>query len=675
MFLGPGGSGKSSLLDGLMNQPLRPDESTALADTWHIKYQWVEAADAAEDAWKAVTEEDEMQEIAALSRLVVSEAAYIENWAKAQAVLEFMPVLAKETTLHVLHANQKYAKRAAQIHEVVTQSVTDKALLSNSHPEVVMHIWDCGGQPVFLDILSAFLTKRTMFLLLFDASLPLNSKYQEIWRSKGKKYPGKEQNITILQLMIQWMKLIHGSLVAKNEKGTDDKETKQGETTQDEANVERGQPSLLYQCPRMMIIGTHGDVPSKQQQDEVLKQLSASCEDMPFQDILECKLIVDNTTAGKKEKQDPHYRDIRRMIYDFTQSLTTPTPIAWVAFRKVLQNTVGDSPVLSYEEVIPIAEKCGIPKEAILSVLHFYHQLGVFLHYTKIELLSTTIIARPQWLIQQLCKLLMPDMFGSRPERLTRLWKILEGKGVLLECLYRQIWLKCELKEGAQALVDLLEYFDLAKEINSIPRELQQYKGRQYFVPCMLKARSQEGSMKSTTGPPQRNIREAETLHITFITGCIPPGFFVRLAARMINSERCTLSFERGMYRDSITFRFGELDRVTISEPKFLESVQVNFIRVARRERLAIHFAASCLAFRKELSTMCEKALSWFPSIEKDLAFRCSCSEHAGEHFAIINDDTHRESHVFCHFDTQCRMNSGHKYWLQPSPFTPQVST
>ena len=71
MFLGVGGSGKSSLLDGLMNIPMRVAESTALADTLSIKYHWVEAADAAEDAWKVHTDEDEVKELATLSRKVV----------------------------------------------------------------------------------------------------------------------------------------------------------------------------------------------------------------------------------------------------------------------------------------------------------------------------------------------------------------------------------------------------------------------------------------------------------------------------------------------------------------------------------------------------------------------------------------------------------------------------
>ena len=140
----------------------------------------------------------------------------------------------------------------------------------------------------------------------------------------------------------------------------------------------------------------------------------------------------------------------------------------------------------------------------------------------------------------------------------------------------------------------------------------------------------------------------------------------------MTKSEKCMPIFERGIFRDSITFHFGEVDRVTISESKSLVSVQVDFVRVAESN---ISFADSCVAFRRQLSTTCKKALCWLPSIEYDFAFRCSCSERAGEHFAIINDTMHRGSQVFCHRDRLYKMNSEHKYWLPSAQLTVEVNT
>ena len=42
--------------------------------------------------------------------------------------------------------------------------------------EVLLHVWNCGGQPVFLEVLPLFLTSRTMFVIMFDASKYLHDK-------------------------------------------------------------------------------------------------------------------------------------------------------------------------------------------------------------------------------------------------------------------------------------------------------------------------------------------------------------------------------------------------------------------------------------------------------------------------------------------------------------------
>ena len=712
VFLGPGGSGKSSLLDGLMDQPLRLAESTALVDILNITYHWVEAADAAEDAWRLRAGEDDVQELASLCHFATKDKIERPQGAAAG-------VIAPVHTASASFSDQ-VAKKAAHIQQDVTESVVEKAWRMQQEqqkqqqklqqrqkplklflqpqqqeqhhlqqeqqqeppstgPEVMMRIWDCGGQPIFLDILSTFLTSRTMFLLVFDASQPLSNKCQENWRHKGQTYHGKEHNITFLQLMVQWMRLIHASLVAKNEMGTATMETTHSEATQSEATADRRQPITLPPCPRIMIVGTHGDRVSSEGAQKVLKEIESSCNERGFQDIVIDKLIIDNTTAGKGRNEDPGYRRIRKKIHEFTHSLTAPTPLAWVSFRKVVQKAAADSPVLSYEQVTTIADTCGIDKSKVPSVLHFYHQLGVYLHYKKIESLSSTIIAEPRWLIKQLCKLLMPEWYHPRPENLATLWQWLDGKGVLLEPLYQDLWGDCGLTGGAQALVDLLEHFDLAKKIDnsSVPREMQRYEGCKYFVPCMLKARLQEGPDQETDqmiGQPQELIREAATLHLTFNTGYIPPGFFVRLAVQMSKSEKCTPIFEKSVYRDSITFRYGEVDRVTITESKSLVSVHVDFICGDKRTHLISRFADSCVAFRYELYVMCMKVIHWFASIELDFAFKCNCSTDAGEHFAVINNSMNTDSKIICCQNREFQMNPEHKYWLPPAQHTLQVS-
>ena len=708
MFLGVGGSGKSSLLDGLMNIPMRVAESTALAETMSIKYHWVEAADAVEDVWKIRTEEDEIKELATLSQKIVEgkgggskgAGSYIRDWAMAPAVGVFAVAGGSVAAPHGMVSDKWYADKASRIQSDVSKSVYDKAMQQDQkasatqNPEVVMHIWDCGGQPVFLDIISAFLTSRTMFLLLFDASADLNSKYQESWRHKGLTIPGRKQNISHIQLMKQWMQLIHASLVTKDKGSLCKSLVAQNEMGRQPPKMEASgsqpkQTTLLPPYPKVMMVGTRGDkVQSKKQ---VLKLLHSACEGASFVDLIIDELIIDNTTAGKGQREDPGYKRIRKQIHDFAQSLTVPTPLAWVSFRKVVQKAVSNNPILSYSKVVTIAESCGIPETVVPSVLQFYHQLGVFLHYATIQSLSNVIIVEPQWLIQQLCKLLMPEWYSTRPRHMARFWKWLEEKGVLLEQLYQEIWRDCGLEGGAQGLADLLEHFDLAHKISQCPREMQHYDGKKYFVPCMLKARPDDGpdrEAEEMTGQPQEVFRRAATLHIMFNTGYVPPGFFVRLAAKMTKNKSCTPILERNVYRNSIQFEYGKIDQVTLAESNSLFSIQVDVIRVSTRTHDIDRFTDSCLSLRNELFTMCNEVLHWLPSIELDFAFKCNCPHNDTEHFVYLEmgevqkqrynivplnifdplTQKHQESPMICQYSKKHKITSEYKCWLFSTP-------
>ena len=682
MFLGAGGSGKSSVLDGLMNKPLRTAESTALADTLNIWYHWVEAADAAEDAWKCADEEDELKQLALLSDQVVAineegdGDGGKEKTPVAQAEKVFKPNL-ENAGINLCDGvtDPKYLQLATQFQNEITQEVIQRAQQqgrgshSDKNGEVILRIWDCGGQQVFLDILSAFLTPHTMFIQVFNASQPLNSNYVESWRHEGQTYAGKEQDFTILQLMMQWMQLIHVSLVEKKEG------TLTNEDSQDGVPSSK-QQKCLPEFPKIIIVGTHGDqIKSKEEELQVVNELESSCIGKAFNEIILNQIIVvDNTKAGKGKDEDPGYKEVRKEVRKFANSLCTQTPIAWVSFRKVLKKCVGSKPVLSYEQIVPIAKECGISESVVPSVLHFYHEMGVFLHYISIKSLSQTVIVEPQWLIQQLCKLLMPEWYSRRPDGTKNLWQYLHKYGILVEPLYCKLWDDCGLSGGAQAIVDLLDHFDLAKKIMSVPKEVQRHFGPKYFIPCMLKNLSQEDIQTKKKVHLQYLIKQAATLHIMFTTKYVPPGFFVRLAAHLTKSKKCRPLFESGTYRNCISFYYNEIDRVMISESISGLSIQADMIRVDERETLLNRFSDSCFAFRNELSTICSDVLHWLQSVEFDFAFKCSCSTTNVEHFAVINDKMHQSSHVPCCEGGVCKFKSEHKLWLQEAPLTLQVN-
>ena len=659
MFLGEGGSGKSSLLDGLMNNPFRDADSTALADTRSVSYQWMEAADGAENAWIPHGEEDQVKALAAQARQVVS-----DKKPSGQSAVKLFDVGGKSLALpKEVISDTTYAEEASEIQASVFEEITDRALFSiytNKTPDVVMNIWDCGGQPVFLDIIPAFLTSRTMFLLLFNASQNLDNMYKEIWRHGGKSFPGREQNVSRRQLMTQWMQLIYASLVAKDE------------VSQYSQSKAPSTPAVLPKFPRAMIIGTHGDQISSERVEAVLQSLKSTFNDAAFRELIVDRMVVDNTTSGRGELEDPGYKKIRSKIHDFAQSLIVPTPLAWGAFRKTMQKATAKSPILTYGQSCIIAEQCGISEDKVPSVLHFYHQLGAMLHYSTIPSLAQNVITEPKWLIKQLQKLLMPDWYCQRPEYLLRMWKWLEERGVLIEEFYQEIWRDCGLEGGAQSLADLLEHFDLAKKISQCPRDMQQYTGMKYFMPCMLKAQPKSSKAEMSVAELE-SIRITSTLHIVFKMGYVPPGFFVRVVARMTGNKQYTPLLDKVVYRDSITFQYNGIDRVTIVES--LQSIQIKVRRVSMRTSSYNHFGESCVSLQKELFEMCKEVLHWLPFVEFDFAFMCTCSDEQTEHFAILKPDCSQDTTLFCTRDRECKMSQQDKFWLPlPALMQPHVS-
>ena len=629
-----------------MNNPFRDADSTALVDTRSVSYQWIQSVNA-HDAWKPHSEKDDVVMLAAQShefmkgRMQSKQTSKVKLFDMAGKSLDHL----KEVV-----SDSKFTEKASEIQASVFEEVISQALQPQhtKSPDVVLNIWDCGGQPVFLDIISAFLTSRTMFLLLFDASLNLDGMYKEMWRHGGKSFLGREQNVTRRQLMMQWMQLIYTSLVAKDEVSQ--------YCQQSEASSAR---AILPECPKSMIIGTHGDKIRSKKAKSVLQSLKSTCDDASFSELILDMMIVDNTTAGRGVREDPGYKRIRENIHKFAQSLVIPTPIAWGAFRKAMQKAAATSPILTYGQSCIIAEQCGIPKDTVPSVLHFYHQLGAMLHYYTIPSLANTIITEPKWLVVQLQKLLMPDWYQERPPHLARMWKWLEKRGVLVEEFYQEIWRDCGLEGGPQALADLLDHFDLAKKISQCPRDMQQYKGIKYFMPCMLKVQPHK-EVSHQLG----SNGEASTLHVVFNMGYVPPGFFVRVVARMTSNKSYIplLDLEEVVYRDSITFQYNQIDRVSISES--FESVSVSICRVSMRTRYNSRFVDSCVSLRSDLLSMCKEVLVWLPSIDFDLAFECNCSKKAPCHFALLEGDSHQHSQLFCKYGREFKLSSLHKCWL-----------
>ena len=127
--------------------------------------------------------------------------------------------------LHSTNENidEEYCQQISSIKNKVVSDVLSRAAeqaKKNPHTqapefEALMRVWDCAGQSVYLDILSAFLTPKTMFMLLYDARKDLDDRCITLSHQDGQVTQEQKENISYMEILSQWMATIQVILTDK----------------------------------------------------------------------------------------------------------------------------------------------------------------------------------------------------------------------------------------------------------------------------------------------------------------------------------------------------------------------------------------------------------------------------------------------------------------------------
>ena len=237
MLVGPGGVGKSSLLHGLMNLPLpQAANSTQLADLVTVKpqqsyipqqllsvlQQLMAKATDDDKPWVRVTDDDEINELAGLVLLVANVACgvtifsrYCQHLQGAAAYAVSQLRKSNHNTGNDYHQQISTFKNEI-VHEVFSRAIEWTKRDPRAQAPESENVWDCAGQSAYLDILSAFLTPKTLFMLLYDARKDLDDRCIILSHQDGQVTQSKEQNMSYLEILFQWMASIDVMLTDKS---------------------------------------------------------------------------------------------------------------------------------------------------------------------------------------------------------------------------------------------------------------------------------------------------------------------------------------------------------------------------------------------------------------------------------------------------------------------------
>ena len=548
-FLGTAGVGKSSFKNSLMKLPWDPKaNSTIISDVSCVRPF---AKGLLSEQWEAVTHEAEIEAMAHLFSAVRKDE-------KHRSVL-IDPTDDDVTTLSINDTVSN--KLDSVLREISTFPVLPT--VGQVEPHLLMHFWDCGGQPAFLEILPVFLTSRTTFLLHFDASKDLNSKWQSVHHIDGIRYDGDEVNMSTLTYMLNWMACVHSHL------------------------MKYGADGSIPDYPRMYCIGTHGDLLTDRKKEQVRSELMSHYKDKEYAKLISDTLIIDNTSSGKGESEDPNIEVVRSAIIDITRNkLIVKTPISWVLYRKVLQALKEN--IINISLAMEVGAVCKIPPEDVPQVLLFYHDLGSVLYYPQLEGLREKVIVDPKFFIDALGKIFTFQASTTHSKE----WEIFHQYGILIQPLYTSVWKECgDLKP--EDFIEVLLHFRLAARVTIEDKQIgcsSRYK--QYFIPAILKL-----CQDSTIATHSKELETASPLHIRFETGFVPPGFFTRFVAVIASHPNTTLYLQKRVYRNRVTFRYEDeenrsIEHLTVTDQH--DVIQVNVHRPNIETDPAVPFSNVC---------------------------------------------------------------------------------
>ena len=366
----------------------------------------------------------------------------------------------------------------------VSEEEFHRKMETEATENIFLHVWDCGGQPFYLNALSPFLSAATAYLLVLNADQPLDDNV--------KLNEREAVEMSYEELLWQWMAAI-------------------------DSYVPRNLEFLSFKPkPRIIIVGTHTS-----SQASAIDGIVERFKGAAFCDLLHHEVML---VDYKQNTGD--FQGIRRAIQDVAEANIVDIPEKWISFHGRLPK---NNPVIGSEQLHATAKECN----DLRSLLHLYHELGVFVSCPK----NYIIIANPKWLVEKLGSLLCHKKQLLKRGGKYNAVNLFCDFGILVEDLCEAVFSAID----SQIVIHILKkFFVAAKVIISLYENV--YNGKEgYFVPAMLTIKQKPEEMKFHLATGDLYMRIP---HLKYL----PSGLFLQLIVALAKRESFTPDFNTASY-------------------------------------------------------------------------------------------------------------------------------
>ena len=369
----------------------------------------------------------------------------------------------------------------------------------------IIQIWDFGGKSVYHDTHPIFLTEKAIYILVCDLSRDPDQKdHPPMKKGMYKIIRDTYCSKTNFDYLDFWMSLVY-SLINPD---IVDQET-----------------LLPKMSPPVFLVCTHADTPycRRASPEDLAREIYGSLKDKSYGKLLKGLFVVDNTKSGSDyECQD--VKNLRERVLSVAKNLPQmkeTIPLRWLKYEKILNllSQEGYKWILIEKAVQIAREECGIYDEMeFRTLLDFFHDQRILIHFSESPELENIVILSPQWLIDIFKKVISVKPFEQMNGRVASLWLDFEKTGILDETLLNHAWGPLsDNRETYESLIAIMERFSL---LCAWPSDGTTQK---YLVPSMLMSPPTDDVLKHL------DCVRTPSLFVVFESGRVPPGLFSRI--------------------------------------------------------------------------------------------------------------------------------------------------
>ena len=558
-FVGPTGSGKSSLMARLLRRARKElSLSTGVCDSVvivDVNFHSARAVDS--DTWEEV--EYDLSLLRQMNKEGLVASSPSQPLPKPSEVLAEVPAPSTSSTASSIleparppehgrtHPNQSRVVRARptapsttplfniRVNSTILSAVKrhggPKSFLTYLKKGVSLYLRDTGGQVEFQEMIALLIIGPSIFLFVFRIDCDFKGKFLVEYRTgKNESINRYTSSITTEEAFLQCL----SSVYAMGTQGNTDVKT--------------------YK-PLVLVIGTHKDnlgSSAEAKIAELNEHLDSLITRNGFLDLVQyadsskgqVMFAVDNTSES-----DDDFKAIRSQVNSLIsgrEEFTIEYPITYLLFCLELQNLKRS--VLSFEECKDMAANYGIVGDQVSHLLQFlYLRLGV-IHYYDVDGLRHIVVKEPQVLFNKVTDLIIRT-FSSKA--LTTKEQRDFRKGILAASILKSVIGSAD-RLTCQDFLKLLVHLRI---ITPYPSTIQGEQEERYFIPCVL---------NHVKYPEEKELRtDILPLSVQFRCSHCPKGLFGVLVTHLMTPEDEDrpdghISFvlkEGKIYKDQVSFK------------------------------------------------------------------------------------------------------------------------